>query len=48
MIKMLYASLSKLVTDDLYEAKWSVPASLEGNDGTLLTINDKKISGKLF
>jgi peptidyl-prolyl cis-trans isomerase SurA len=44
----LYAFLSKLVTDDFYEAKWSVPAILEGNDGTLLTVNDKKISGKTF
>lgn len=44
----LFASISKLVTNDFYEAKWTVPANFKEYSGTLLTINAKKIDGKTF
>lgn len=44
----LYTSLSKLVTDDFYDSKWTVPATVETFQAPLLLINDKKISGKTF
>jgi peptidyl-prolyl cis-trans isomerase SurA len=41
-----FAAVSKLVTNDFYEAKWKAPETF--NNGTLLTINAKKIDSKTF
>lgn len=41
-----FAAVSKLVTNDFYEAKWQVPEAF--SNGTLLTINAKKIDAKTF
>ncbi|UPT71481.1 MAG: hypothetical protein M0D53_03645 [Flavobacterium sp. JAD_PAG50586_2] len=41
-----FAAVSKLVTNDFYEGKWKTPETF--NNGTLLTINAKKIDAKTF
>lgn len=41
-----FAAMSKLVNNDFYEAKWKAPETF--NNGTLLTINAKKIDDKAF
>lgn len=44
-----FSSLSKLVTNDFYETKWTTPESAKSDKTTLLTINnDKQISGSAF
>lgn len=43
-----FAALSKLVTDDFYESKWTQPSNAKDFTAPLLTINTKKIEGKLF
>lgn len=43
-----YGLISKLVTNDFYEAKWTLPANASEYTATLVTINDKKIDGKTF
>jgi peptidyl-prolyl cis-trans isomerase SurA len=43
-----FGLISKLVTNDFYEAKWTVPANANEYTAALLTINDKKIDGKAF
>jgi peptidyl-prolyl cis-trans isomerase SurA len=43
-----FALVSKLVTNDVYESKWNVPANAKDYNATLLTINDKKIDDKSF
>lgn len=45
----LYATISKLVTNDYYESKWNLPEDLKAYAPTLLTINnDRKIDGRAF
>jgi peptidyl-prolyl cis-trans isomerase SurA len=44
----LYASLSKLVTNDFYEAKWELPVEAKKYSQTLFSIGTKKISGTNF
>ena len=44
----LYSSLVKLVTNDFYDAKWSLPADAKQYSGTLLTVGTKKMSGTNF
>ena len=41
-----FAAVSKLVTNDFYEGKWKAPEAF--NNGTLLTVNSKKIDSKAF
>jgi peptidyl-prolyl cis-trans isomerase SurA len=43
-----FASIVKLVTDDIYDAKWKLPENTKDNTATLLTINTKKIENKTF
>ncbi|WP_396159181.1 peptidylprolyl isomerase [Flavobacterium sp.] len=43
-----FAALSKLVTNDFYESKWTQPENTKDYTATLLTINSKKIEGKTF
>ena len=44
-----FSSLSKLVTNDFYESKWTIPESTKSDTKTLLTINDdKQIPGSVF
>lgn len=43
-----YAVLSKLVTNDFYDAKWKQPENTKDYAATLLTINNKKIDGNAF
>ncbi|MDN3677961.1 peptidylprolyl isomerase [Flavobacterium paronense] len=43
-----YGLISKLVTNDFYESKWSLPENAKEYTATLLTINAKKIDGKAF
>ena len=43
-----FAALTKLVTDDFYESKWKQPENAKDFTAPLLTINAKKIEGKLF
>jgi len=43
-----FASLSKLVTNDFYESKWTLPENSKDYTSALLTINTKKIDGKTF
>ncbi|WP_309613845.1 peptidylprolyl isomerase [Flavobacterium sp.] len=43
-----YGLISKLVTNDFYEAKWALPANASEYTTALLTINEKKIEGKAF
>lgn len=43
-----YAILSKLVTNDFYDAKWKQPENTKDYTAALLTINNKKIDGNAF
>lgn len=43
-----YAILSKLVTNDFYDAKWKQPENTKDYTAALLTINNKKIDGTAF
>lgn len=43
-----FAAISKLVTNDFYESKWTQPETAKDNTATLLTINSKKIESKTF
>ena len=43
-----FAALSKLVTNDYYDGKWTIPANAKENSATLVTINAKKVDGKSF
>lgn len=43
-----YAVLSKLVTNDFYDAKWKQPENTKDYAASLLTINNKKIDGNAF
>ena len=43
-----FGLLSKLVTNDFYESKWTLPENAKDYTATLLTIKDKKIDGKIF
>jgi len=43
-----FALLSKLVTNDFYESKWTLPENLKDYTAPLLTITTKKIDGKTF
>lgn len=44
----LYASLSKLVTNDFYEAKWELPTDAKKYSQTLFSVGTKKLSGTNF
>jgi len=46
--KKQFAALSKLITNDFYDSKWTLPANAADYKATLLTINNKKIDGKAF
>ena len=43
-----YGTISKLVTNDFYESKWTLPENAKDYTTPLLTINTKKIDGKTF
>ena len=43
-----FGLLSKLVTNDFYDSKWTLPENAKEYTATLLTIKDKKIDGKAF
>lgn len=43
-----FAAVSKLVTNDFYDAKWKAPENAKDYTATLLTINSKKVDGKAF
>jgi peptidyl-prolyl cis-trans isomerase SurA len=43
-----FAAISKIVTNDFYESKWVKPETAKENTATFLTINSKKIEGKVF
>ena len=43
-----YSTISKLVTNDFYESKWTLPENAKDYTTPLLTINTKKIDGKTF
>ncbi|MFZ4670908.1 MAG: peptidylprolyl isomerase [Flavobacterium sp.] len=43
-----FALLSKLVTNDFYESKWTLPENLKDYTAPFLTIATKKIDGKTF
>jgi peptidyl-prolyl cis-trans isomerase SurA len=43
-----YTLISKLVTNDFYESKWTLPENSKDYTANLLTINTKKIDGKTF
>ena len=43
-----FGLLSKLVTNDFYDSKWTLPENAKDYTATLLTIKDKKIDGKAF
>jgi len=43
-----FVAISKLVTNDFYESKWTQPETAKDNTATLLTINSKKIESKTF
>lgn len=43
-----YATIAKLVTDEVYEGKWKQPENSQEFSAPLLTINTKKIEGKAF
>lgn len=43
-----FTALSKLVTNDFYDAKWVQPTDKKAYTATLLTINSKKIDGNKF
>ena len=44
----LYATLAKLVTNDYYEAKWSLPENAKSYTGTLFSVGTKKLTGTTF
>ncbi|WP_298395857.1 peptidylprolyl isomerase [Flavobacterium sp.] len=44
----LYASLVKLVTNDFYEAKWSLPADAKKYTGTLFSVGTRNLTGTTF
>jgi len=44
----LFASLTKLVTNDFYEAKWELPSDAKKYSQTLFSVGTKKISGTNF
>ncbi|WP_396194318.1 peptidylprolyl isomerase [Flavobacterium sp.] len=44
----VYAQLSKWITADFYESKWTQPEAANDFKGILLTINTKPIEGKKF
>ena len=43
-----FGLISKLVTNDFYESKWTLPVNAKDYTATILTIQDKKIDGKTF
>jgi peptidyl-prolyl cis-trans isomerase SurA len=43
-----YTLISKLVANDFYESKWTLPENAKDYTANLLTINTKKIDGKTF
>ena len=43
-----FTTISKLVTNDFYEAKWQLPSDLQVYDKKLFTINDKVINASPF
>lgn len=43
-----FALVSKSITNDFYDGKWSIPETFNNNNATLLTINSKKIDDKTF
>ena len=43
-----FAAVSKLITNDYYDSKWTEPANAKDFTAPLLTINSKKIDGKAF
>ena len=43
-----YTLISKLVNNDFYDSKWTLPESAKDYTANLLTINTKKIDGKTF
>ncbi|WP_395061328.1 peptidylprolyl isomerase [Flavobacterium sp.] len=44
----LYSSLVKLVTNDFYEGKWTLPENAKSFSGTLFTVGTKKLTGTTF
>jgi peptidyl-prolyl cis-trans isomerase SurA len=44
----LYNNLVKLVTNDFYEAKWTLPENAKSYTGTLFAVGSKKITGTTF
>lgn len=44
----VYASLTKLVTDDFYEGKWEIPANQKLADKKLFSINAKSVPANSF
>lgn len=44
----LYASLVKLVTNDFYEAKWSLPADAKKYTGILFSVGTRNLTGTTF
>ncbi|MDI1315944.1 peptidylprolyl isomerase [Flavobacterium sp.] len=46
--KKQFSALSKLITNDFYESKWTLPANANDYKAPLLTINNKRIEGKTF
>ncbi|TDP61693.1 peptidylprolyl isomerase [Flavobacterium dankookense] len=43
-----FAAISKLVTNDFYDAKWTLPANAKDFTSPILTIDNKKVEGKTF
>ncbi|HNP32118.1 MAG TPA: peptidylprolyl isomerase [Flavobacterium sp.] len=43
-----FAAVSKLITDAVYESKWTLPENAATFTAPILTINSKKIDGKAF
>jgi len=43
-----YTLISKLVNNDFYDSKWTLPENSKDYTANLLTINTKKIDGKTF
>lgn len=44
----MYASVSKMVTNDFYDGKWTLPATIKEYDKTLVTIEATPVSGSAF
>lgn len=44
----LYSSIVKLVTDDFYEAKWSLPADAKKYSATLFNVGTRNLTGTTF